>query len=186
MPTFKCVFVPSLPQQPLFTFFSKSYLSLILIPEYFKIGTTGVMCRIIDQTKKRRKEIQLKINTANKVWKCYTARNLKLKCWSICLKVKCLQAQGLSSATQVEKCFVLFWLLQFSGKIANLVNNGGWWKSFLLEKPHLWRSPLLLLSCSINARIKKIPVQLGWSQGFVWTGFLDHTAFSTNRKGHSD
>ena len=114
-------------------FFSKSYLSLILIPEYFKIGTTGVMCRIIDQTKKRRKEIQLKINTANKVWKCYTARNLKLKCWSICLKVKCLQAQGLSSATQVEKCFVLFWLLQFSGKIANLVNNGGWWKSFLLE-----------------------------------------------------
>ena len=111
------MFVPSLPQQPLFTFFSKSYLSLILIPEYFKIGTTGVMCRIIDQTKKRRKEIQLKINTANKVWKCYTARNLKLKCWSICLKVKCLQAQGLSSATQVEKCFVLFWLLQFSGKL---------------------------------------------------------------------
>ena len=61
-------------------FFSKSYLSLLLIPEYFKRGTTGVMCRIIDQTKKRRKEIQLKINTANKVWKCYTARNLKLKC----------------------------------------------------------------------------------------------------------
>ena len=42
--------------------------------------------------------------------------------------------------------------------------------------------PLLLLSCSINAGIKKIPVQLRWGQGFVWTAFLDHAAFSTNRK----
>ena len=47
---------------------------------------------------------------------------------------------------------------------------------------HLWRNPLLLLSCSINAWIKKIPVQLRWGQGFVWTAFLDHAAFSTNRK----
>ena len=60
-----------------------------------------------------------------------------------------------------------------------------WWLMKVFP-PHLWRSPLLLLSCSINAGIKKNPVQLGWSQGFVWTGFLDHTAFSTNRKGHSE
>ena len=40
----------------------------------------------------------------------------------------------------------------------------------------------MLLSCSINAWIKKIPVQLRWGQGFVWTAFLDHAAFSTNRK----
>ena len=44
----------------------------------------------------------------------------------------------------------------------------------------------MLLSCSINAGIEKIPVQLRWSQGFVWTGFLDHAAFLQLGKGISD